>query len=360
MTVLSFSGNMAYINGIGIISPQNTLPGQEFLEPAVEHTGDFLKAIEPVFKTYIEPIAARRMSRLIKMGISSAKICLQDAGISMPDAIITGTGLGSVEDTEKILSELTVEGKFLNPTPFIQSTYNTISSQIAISLKCHEYNSTYVHRCFSLESCLIDALLQIGEGVAKNVLAGGIDEMTLNHLTIIRRLGIWKREAIRNLDLWSCGIPGAMAGEGSAYFLISGEKNDHTYARLEAAETLYKPGSAGETALAVTRFLDENGLSHEDIDLVMMGNNGYEEHDRICEDIVSRALPASSLVFYKHLSGEYHTVSGFALFVAANILKKQRIPGSLIVNAPAPKKLDNILIHNHYRNTDHSLILVRK
>jgi len=351
---------MAYINGIGIISPQNTLPGQEFLEPVVEHTGNFLKAVEPVFKTYIDPIAARRMSRLIKMGVSSAKICLQDAGIGMPDAIITGTGLGSVEDTEKILAELTLEGKFLNPTPFIQSTYNTISSQIAIALKCHEYNSTYVHRCFSLESCLIDALLQIGEGSAVNVLAGGIDEMTMNHLTIIRRLGIWKREAIRNLDLWSCGTPGAVAGEGSAYFIISGEKNDHTYARLIAAETLYKPGSASETAALVTRFLNENGLSHDEIDLVMMGNNGYSENDRTCEEIVSLALPHSARVKYKHLCGEYHTVSGFAMFVAASILKKQYIPSSLVVQSAAPKKLENILIHNHYRNTDHALILVRK
>ena len=159
---------MAYINGIGIISPQNTLPGSEFLEPVVEHHSDFLKSVEPVYRTYIDPITSRRLSRLIKMGISAAKICqqdagdgMQDAGCMMPDAIITGTGLGSVEDTEKILAELTIEEKFLNPTPFIQSTYNTISSQIAINLKCHQYNSTYVHRCFSFESCLIDALLQL-------------------------------------------------------------------------------------------------------------------------------------------------------------------------------------------------------
>ena len=77
---------MAFINGIGIISPQNTLPGSDFLMPAVEHTADFLKSIEPVFKSYIDPIASRRLSRLIKMGISSAKMCMQDAGYGMQDA----------------------------------------------------------------------------------------------------------------------------------------------------------------------------------------------------------------------------------------------------------------------------------
>jgi len=351
---------MAYINGIGIISPQNTLPGSGFLEPAVEHTADFLRSVEPVYKTYIDPIASRRMSRLIKMGISSAKICLQDAGLDMPDAIITGTGLGSVEDTEKILGELTKEERFLNPTPFIQSTYNTISSQIAISLKCHQYNSTYVHRSFSLESCLIDALLQIGDGSAGNVLAGGIDEMTLNHLTIIRRLGMWKREAIRNLDLWTSQVPGALAGEGSAYFMISGERSAKTYASLAAVETLYRPGSIAQTASSVKRFLSENGLRPRDLDLVLMGNNGHTVHDNICNEVIKQSVPGAIRVLYKHLCGDFHTVSGFAMYIAANIIRRKFVPPSLTIHAPASKNIENILIHNHFMNTDHSLILIRK
>ncbi|MCX6240433.1 MAG: beta-ketoacyl synthase N-terminal-like domain-containing protein [Bacteroidetes bacterium] len=351
---------MEYINGIGIISPQNTLPGSGFLEPVVVQTADFMKSVEPVYKAYIDPIASRRMSRLIKMGISSAKICLQDAGIQSPDAIITGTGLGSVEDTEKILGELTKEEKFLNPTPFIQSTYNTISSQIAINLKCHQYNSTFVHRCFSLESCLTDAILQIREGSATNVLAGGIDEMTLNHLTIIRRLGLWKKEAIRNLDLWTTDTPGALAGEGSAYFMISGERTEKTYARLAAAETLYRPVSVSYTASFVRQFLSDNGLLPGDVDIVLMGNNGHAEHDMICNEIIMQSVPGAARILYKHLCGEYHTVSGFAMYIAANILKKQYIPASLLTLPSPRKKLTNILIHNHFRNTDHAFILIRK
>lgn len=351
---------MAYINGIGIISPQNTLPGSGFLDPVVEHDGEFLKSVEPVYKSYIDPIASRRLSRLIKMGISSAKICMQDAGLEMPDAIITGTGLGSVEDTEKILGELTKEEKFLNPTPFIQSTYNTISSQIAISLKCHEYNSTYVHRCFSLESCLIDAMLQIADGSARNVLAGGIDEMTFNHLTIIRRLGSWKREAINSSELWQTAVQGALAGEGAAYFIVSDERGEKTYASLRAVETMYRPGSAHETADALNNFLSVNGISPGEIDIVLMGNNGDSEHDTICREVISGAVPGAARVLYKHLCGEYHTVSGFALYIAANILKKQLLPPALLNLSEPPKKLENILIHNHFGNTDHSFILLGK
>jgi 3-oxoacyl-(acyl-carrier-protein) synthase len=316
--------------------------------------------MEPVYKNYIDPLSARRMSKLIKMGISSAKICLLDAGIRMPDAIITGTGLGSIEDTEKILEGMRVDEKFLNPTAFMQSTYNTISSQIAISLKCHGYNSTYVHRAFSFESCLLDAILQLEDGSAENILAGGIDEMTNNHLSIIRRLGFWKRESVKNTDLWNYTTPGALAGEGASYFMISANKTETSYARLLTAATLYKPGSSEETALFVKTLLSSNGLNPSDIDLVMMGNNGDREHDLICEDVISQAVPGSCKVFYKHLCGEFHTVSGFALFAASNILRSQSIPRSLQLSHARPEKLNNILIHNHFMNTDHAFILISR
>lgn len=351
---------MAYINGTGIISPQNTLPGAGFLEEVCEYTSDYLKCVEPVYRTYLDPIVSRRMSRLIKMGISSARMCLQDAGLAMPDAIITGTGLGSVEDTEKILGELTVEERFLNPTPFIQSTYNTISSQIAINLKCLQYNSTYVHRSFSLESALLDALLQLSEGNANNVLCGGIDEMTMNHLTIIRRQGIWKNKAIRNLDLWDSDVPGALAGEGSAYFLVSSSKSASTYSRIQAVEMMYKPGSTQETASRLKMFLEENGSDPSEVDLVLMGNNGNYMHDQTCNDLISLSLPDASRVLYKHLCGEYHTAAGFAMYVASRILRSQAVPAALITGKNTPQRLETVLIHNHFMNVNHSFILLKR
>ncbi len=88
-------------------------------------------------------MASRRMSRIIKMGVCAAMKCLQDAEIKNPDAIITGTGMGCIEDTGKFLSSyIENEEKLLNPTPFIQSTHNTVGAAIALMLKCHNYNNT--------------------------------------------------------------------------------------------------------------------------------------------------------------------------------------------------------------------------
>ena len=171
-----------YIQGIGLISPQETYSTESFLENIVEHDTEMLNSVGPVYKEFINPIQLRRMSRLIKMGISTAKISLADAGVEMPGAIISGTGLGLMEDTEKFLmSVLDNNEEFLTPTAFIQSTHNTISGAVAIALKCNNYNNTYAHRGFSFESALLDGILLVNDGDADNILIGGFAEITKQH-----------------------------------------------------------------------------------------------------------------------------------------------------------------------------------
>ena len=349
---------MAFINGIGLISPQKTAETKDFLSEVVEYNADFLKCIEPVYRNYIDPIQSRRMSRLIKMGIASAKLCLADAGCTMPGAIITGTGLGSVDDTEKILGDITKEEKFLNPTPFIQSTYNTISSQVAIQLKCQNYNSTYVHRTFSFESGLIDGLMQLEEQMAESVLVGAIDEMTFNHLQITRRIGQWKTEPVNNLELLKSTTPGALAGEGAAFILVDVKKSDSTYAKLQDVRTCINIHNSFNAEHFLADFLTQNKLHVSDIDLVILGLNGDINYDSIYLDFATRYFPGTIRAWYKHLCGEYHTATGFGVWAAANILKHQVLPDILNLDERKPTKLRNILIYNQYRNTNHSFILL--
>ncbi len=351
----------AFINGIGIISPQKTAETKDFLAEVMEYDADYLKCIEPPsYKPYIDPILSRRMSRMIKMGIASAKMCLNESGCLMPDGIITGTGLGSVEDTEKILGTIHLEQPFLNPTPFMQSTYNTISSQIAIQLKCHNYNSTYVHRTFSFESSLQDALLQIAEGTAQDILAGGIDEMTLNHLAITRRRGHWKTGPVKNLEMLKWNTPGSLAGEGASFFLLSSGKTNRTYASIRDVKTIYKPSNPDEIEQRVVSMLAASGLTLSDIDLVLLGINGDNRNDPVYYEFSQSLFAGTPLAYYKHLCGEFHTASGFALWLAANVLQRQTVPEIIRINDSRRKPVRNILIYNQYYNVNHSLFLVSK
>lgn len=326
----------------------------------MEHNTDYLMCIEPDYKKYLDPMLARRMSRLIKMGITSARLCMNDAGITMPDAIITGTGLGSVEDTEKILGTIHQDELPLNPTPFIQSTYNTISSQIAIHLKCHGYNSTYVHRSFSFESGLLDALMQLEENDAVNVLVGGIDEMSMNHLSLIRRLGHWKMGPENSLAILKSQTKGALAGEGSGFFILSPEKNERSYSRILAVKTVYKPESTGEIQKEIHTIITSSGMKMDEIDIFLTGINGDQEFDPIYYSVTDNLFPGKTLAYFKHLCGEYLTSTAFALWVAANILKRQVIPQVLTISDKGLANIRNILIYNQYRNVHHSLILVTK
>jgi 3-oxoacyl-[acyl-carrier-protein] synthase II len=347
----------AWINGIGIICAQDTAdPG--FLPEVKEYTADFLSAINTDYKQFINPIAGRRMSRLIKMGITSARLALLDAHCEMPDAIITGTGLGSVEDTEKLLAEITADQNILNPTPFIQSTYNTISSQVAINLKCNNYNSTYVHRGFSFESALQDGLMQIEDGSAGNILAGGIDEMTLIHLNIIRRLKHWKTKPVSNLSLLDYSSPGALAGEGAAFFSVGKERSSNSYCAIRRVRTLYKPAGTAVTIDWIKDTLNDAGILPANIDLVIMGYNGDKEFDEIYNTVYNEVFPDISKAWFKHLSGEYYTAMGVALWLGANILKRQVIPQGVRLNEIPVSSVKNVVIYNQYRNESHSLILL--
>src|SRR5438105_1957800 len=127
-----------YIRSAGNISPQKTFGNIPFLDEVVAYEGNRLNCITPDYKEIIDPKLIRRMSRVIKMGVASAMACLQDAGVTNPDAIITGTAYGCLEDTGIFLSKMVERGEeLLTPTSFIQSTHNTIAAQVALLLHCN-------------------------------------------------------------------------------------------------------------------------------------------------------------------------------------------------------------------------------
>ena len=130
-------------------------------------------------RNYVKPLQARRMGRIMKASLITSLKALEQAGISVPDAVITGTAYGCMDNTEKMLRQIDDEGEeTVSPTLFMQSTHNTIGSNIAIRLKCHGYNSTYSQRSASLMWAMKDAEVLLRSGKCKTVLVGCHDEAT--------------------------------------------------------------------------------------------------------------------------------------------------------------------------------------
>lgn len=129
---------------------------------------------------YVKPLESRRMGKIMKSSLLSSLEALEQAGIKTPDAIITATAYGCLENSERLLYQIRLEGEvMLKPTYFMQSTHNTIGSNIAIKTHCNGYNVTYTQESHSLDWAIRDAEMLLRSGKVKNVLVGCHDESTL-------------------------------------------------------------------------------------------------------------------------------------------------------------------------------------
>jgi 3-oxoacyl-[acyl-carrier-protein] synthase II len=334
----------AFVNSIAIVSPQKTFD-QDFPMEIIRYPdAKYLKCIEPAYKDYLDPMVSRRMSRIVKMGVCAALSCLRKADVEMPDAVLAGTGLGCLEDTEKFLGSIyTLQEHLLNPTPFINSTHNTIAGAIAMAIKCHGYNATFTHRGFSFESALLDALMLISENPEAAILAGAFDEITTNSYDITKRLG-----------LWESSVP----GEGVAFFMLSGKRQTNSMAQLIALQTLFHPEKESVVEKEMRSFIINAGLSTHDIDLVLMGIGGNPLTDIYYKYIMDGMFEGKPMAEFKHICGEYDTASSFAFGLAAQVIHKQHLPEWMRANDLKPGKLKNILIYNHLRGVNHSFYLL--
>lgn len=146
---------------------------------------------DPDYGRMFSVMEARRLSPLMKRALYVSCQVLSAAGVEIPDAVVTGTGLGCIGNTEVFLKSLTgVSDAPLRPTHFMQSTHNTVGSLIAIRLHCHGYNATYSHGGISFESALLDAFLQLKAGMLDNALVGAFEEMTPDFAAMLAKAGI--------------------------------------------------------------------------------------------------------------------------------------------------------------------------
>jgi len=346
-----------YIKGMGNISPQKTWDENGLLDQPLAYMGDKLSCHEPDYSSYIDPKQLRRMSRIIKMGVAAGSMALKQSGISVPNGIITGTAYGCLDDTGIFLNRMIENKEYaLNPTPFIQSTHNTIGSQIALLLQCQGYNQTYTQGAFSFESSLLDALLELKDSPSQSLLVGGVDEITPISHALQKRFGIFKKGG-NNLSLFERPGAGTVNGEGAAYFVLSGEKSNGERVCIDAVKMLYKPKDA-LLKEEITSFLEAASLKNTDIDFVVLGKSGDGKLDGKIDEISRMYFKDSSLGLFKHLSGEYPTASAFALWLAAKIIQENHIPDA-VVSRNTNRPLKRVLIYNPYFGTHHSLILLR-
>ncbi|CAN5383906.1 beta-ketoacyl synthase chain length factor [soil metagenome] len=348
-----------FIRSSACLSPQNTFGENSLGTEIIEHRETWLRPIEPDYSKLIDHKALRRMSHVIRMGVATARKCLDQASVSMPDAIMVGTAYGSLESSSSFLiSTIERNEEDLSPKEFMQSTHNTVASQIALSLKCHGHNNNFGHKGFSFESAVQEGIMLLNDQDAASVLVGGIDEMTDTSFAILSRLGLYKRNPVLNLDIFKSPSKGTIGGEGAAFFFLSKKASPANLAELVGIQIFYKPIDGREIEQRIENFLKAKGIQVSDIDLLIAGKNGDPKNDQVYENLAAGIFRSTPRACYKHLCGDYPTSSSFALWLAAGIVQSGLVPPVIKDGNAATRNPKRVLIYNCYLGSYHSLMLL--
>ena len=308
-----------YIQAAEQISIQTPL-SEEWMEQPIVYHEPFVKAVNPAFREYIAPNEARRMGNIMKRAIVTSLKVLKETGINHPDAIITGTSIGSLNYTEKFLDDLVENGEeSLSPTYFMQTTHNTVSSTISIFTATHSYNTTYSHGGISFELALKDAWMQLNLGQISNALVGGHDEMVESYYELLRKTGY-------------VGVEGMVpCGECAMSMMLNTKASTDNLCEL-AGVSVFRTKSVQNIRKQLEALVENANIKVETIQTVMTGVNGNPENDRLYHPMLDELFPQAEHLQYKQLFGENYTVSALGLYAAAHLMKKQGTSMMLFVN----------------------------
>lgn len=296
-----------YIQAAEQVSIQAPL-SEEWLTAPVSYEESLVKAQNPAFRDYMAANEARRMGGLMKRALVTTLKVLKDTGIEHPDAIITGTCLGSLDYTERILDGMTENGEeAMSPTYFMQSTHNTVGSALAIYTKTHGYNTTYSHGNISFDLTVQDAWMQMQLGKIKTALVGGQEEMTDNYFGLLKKTGYVGQEK---------QVP---CGEMAMSMMLTTDPQADHLAELAGIRISYRP-TMEQLQQQLDDMLAEAGIEKSQLNMVMVGLNGQRANDELNIKAIEALFDHKTVLTYKHLFGENYTASAMGLYATTHIL----------------------------------------
>lgn len=323
-----------YIAAAQQISMQQPLSTEWMDAPSVADSS-YVRSVEPDYKQYLSPVKSRRMGLLLRRALVTSIQALRDAGFECPQAVVTGSAWGCLENTELFLRSMCEDGeRLLKPTHFMQSTHNTISSLISIHLGCHGYNTTYSHRNISFESALSDAMMQLAVSDIDNALVGCHDELTPDWFELISKI-----EPPRQVPV----------SETSTAIVLT-SRSEKAMCEVLPPTILNRPDN--EMLKSAVRKARTSG-----VDLILAGLNGDPDNDAAYAPI-TESLPGVPVASFKRICGENYSASAFGTYMAAVCLAQGRVPAALTEDKEL--RPESILVVNHCGGRNYTLTTLRK
>jgi hypothetical protein len=347
-----FAPAMFYIHHMSCISPQQTF-GDAAISDLKEVSDKKLHAIEPSYEGIPTGIL-RRMGKAIRLGVGAGLPLLQKNTV---DGIIIGTANGGMEDCIRFLNQIIDYNEgMLTPTNFVQSTTNAIAAQMGLLSNNKSYNSTHVHRGLAFENALLDAGMLLKENTRASYLVGGVDEISSYNYNIDNLAGWFKKETLLAKDMYTSGTEGSIAGEGAGMFLVN-TKKENAMAGVTGLLLLHTVDVQTITE-QLAHFLYKHVPTGEQVDLLLSGEDGDNRMIKYYVAVEQILEKTATIARFKHMFGEYATVSAAALWLACYILKEHSLPEHMIKRKNKQDAHKRILIYNNHKGRQHGFILV--
>ncbi|MFL6530416.1 MAG: beta-ketoacyl-ACP synthase II [Chthoniobacterales bacterium] len=190
---------------------------------------------------YFPPHRLKRLDRYAQFAVASARMALEDAGITWSReepqhriGVSFGTALGGVSNAEDQHAHYLKKGtRGVNPTLALQVFGGSAHSNIAIEFGFRGVGTTNSNSCASGTVAVGEALRYIRDDFADVIVAGGaeapLSPLTFGAFAIIKTMSQWTgdpAEACRPFDLLRDGF---VMGEGATSLIV--EELEHARAR---------------------------------------------------------------------------------------------------------------------------------
>ncbi len=343
-----------YIHDTACVSALQTFPFADLSSLPVPEKGK-VRAPEPSYEG-IPASALRRMNKALRMGVGAGLRLLGTA--PSPAGIIIGTANAGFEDCFRFLKQIIDHDEgLLTPGNFVQSTPNALAAQLGMLTHNTGYNITHVHSGLAFENAAIDAGMLISENPGGSYLLGAVDDISEYNYNISRLSGSFKTEKISMDELYNSDSPGTIAGEAATMFMISGDPTG-AVAQLSGVSTI-NCNDCDKVMNELNRFLSIHLPAGEMPDLLLSGENGDNRFLKFYTALENKMPDRSTVLRFKHMTGEYPTASAMALWLACYILQGNPTPPHMLKTGRLLNEYRNLVIYNNFKGMQHSFLLVR-
>ncbi|HEX8152623.1 MAG TPA: beta-ketoacyl synthase N-terminal-like domain-containing protein [Thermoanaerobaculia bacterium] len=294
-------------------------------------------------RDFINPMKMRRMNTLSRLGLSAARLAIDDYGapLDMNTGVALGTSFGPVQTSVDYMQEYVEKGAALAPPQlFAESVANAPGSHIAIEWNLRAFNITVTQRESSALAAAMYASSQLVKGTVTSALIGGVEEVNDMIFSVLDRIGALAHvdgdvdEAARPFDARRNGM---ILGEGSVV-LVAARGGRKTYGWLsgfgisrDTTATISDWGHDAEAVVAAMRAaIADAELSVHDIDAIYAAANSTPKADaleaRAIEALFGERIPP--VVATKGYFGEYAASCAAQLAAALIAVDEQTLPVS--------------------------------